>query len=368
MSSTLSALDRLFIERAYELAARALGSTAPNPPVGAVVVRDGRVLGEGFHHRAGAAHAEVKAMEFAGDVRGATVYVSLEPCDHIGRTPACSQSLIDAGVARVVVGTLDPNPKTDGAGLARLRRAGIEVDVADDRHARELIAPFAYAIGHDRPFVALKMAMSLDGFIASKAGRTERITGEEVRSYVRDLRVAYDAVMVGAGTVRVDDPQLTVRPPAHRTRPFTRIVACETNAIPSSSRVLAPVEGYARTLLLAPAGARDRFTHLQSAGDVMFVGDAGAMRLDLSEAMRMLRRIGIESILCEGGPRIAARLIDERSVNYFYWAIAPRMLASEESVPVLQQMHVPQPGLRLQFERSECIGEDVVLAGAFHYV
>lgn len=100
----------------------------------------------------------------------------------------------------------------------------------------------------------------------------------------------------------------------------------------------------------------------------MFVGDAGAMRLDLSEAMRMLRRIGIESILCEGGPRIAARLIDERSVNYFYWAIAPRMLASEESVPVLQQMHVPQPGLRLQFERSECIGEDVVLAGAFHYV
>ena len=362
MSATLTALDRLFLDRAYELALRGVGNTAPNPPVGAVVVRDGHVIGEGFHHRAGLAHAEINALHDAGDARGATMYVSLEPCNHVGRTPACSEALIASGVSRVVAGTIDPNPKTHGSGVARLREAGIAVDVADDVRARELIAPFAYAIRHDRPYVALKMAMSLDGYVTSKAGVQEWITCEEERLYVRDLRIAYDAVMVGAGTVRVDDPQLTVRPPAQRLRPFVRVVACENDTIPEASRVLASLENYAKTVVLAPSGARDRFRNLDGIADVIFVGDEHATQLDLLSAMRALRTHGVQSILCEGGPTLGARLIRARAVDRFYWAIAPVLLGNERAIPVLRPLDTATAGARLRFERTEHVGEDVVVA------
>ncbi|MDP9025902.1 MAG: bifunctional diaminohydroxyphosphoribosylaminopyrimidine deaminase/5-amino-6-(5-phosphoribosylamino)uracil reductase RibD [Candidatus Eremiobacteraeota bacterium] len=367
MPADLTPVDRLFLERACELAARGIGSTAPNPPVGAVIVRDGRILGEGFHHKAGLAHAETNALEAAGDVRGATVYVSLEPCDHVGRTPACSQSLIDAGVARVVAGALDPNPRTNGRGIARLRSAGIDAMVVDDARSLHLIEPFAYAVRHNRPYAALKMAMSLDGFITSKPGVQQWITSEDERLYVRDLRIGYDAVMVGAGTVRVDDPQLTVRPEAHRLRPFTRVVACETDTVPASSRVFAPAEDYAKTVVLAPAGARKRFGNLASVADLLFVGGPSDAHLDLSEAMRALRTHGIQSVLCEGGPTLGARLIRSGVVDRFYWAIAPVLLGNALAVPVLSSADAT-PGVRLRFERSECVGEDVVVSGRFEYV
>lgn len=345
---------------------RGLGSTAPNPSVGAVIVRDGHVLGEGYHHKAGLAHAEINALAQAGDVRGATAYVSLEPCNHVGRTPACTQALIDAGIVRVVAGTIDPNPKTNGAGIARLRDAGIAAEVADDPRARELIASFAHAVTCDRPYLALKMAMSLDGYITSKPGVQEWITCEEERLYVRDLRIAYDAVMVGAGTVRVDDSQLTVRPSAHRLRPYTRIVACESDTIAESSRVFAPHEDYARTIVLAPAGLRDRFANIASVANVHFIGEPSATQLDLPGAMRALRTAGIQSVLCEGGPTLGTRLIRSACADRFYWAIAPLLLGNEHAVPVLTPEGAP--GIRLQFERSERIGEDVIVSGIFKHV
>jgi diaminohydroxyphosphoribosylaminopyrimidine deaminase/5-amino-6-(5-phosphoribosylamino)uracil reductase len=364
----VTSLDRLFFERAFELAARGTGSVVPNPAVGAVVVRDGHILGEGYHHRAGEAHAEANALAQAGDARGATVYVTLEPCNHVGRTPACSQTLIDAGVARVVVGTLDPNPRTNGGGIAALRAAGIAVDVLDDPRARRLIEPFARAVRSDRSYLALKMAMSLDGCITSRPGVQEWITCEEERLYVRDLRVAHDAVMVGAGTVRVDDPQLTVRPPSHRLRAFTRIIACETEAVPPASRVFGDVADYARTLVLAPAGARAKFAALEDVAELVFVGGPEANTLDLAAALRATRERGVQSILCEGGPTLGARLIAAGLVDRFYWAIAPRLLASPQAVPVLAGADLASLPLRLCFDTLERIGEDVMLSGTFAHV
>lgn len=364
----LSPLDRLYLERAYELAARGVGSTAPNPPVGAVIVRDGKIVGEGYHHKAGENHAEVNAIVQAGDVRGATVYVSLEPCNHVGRTPACSRALLDAGVTRVVIGALDPNPKTNGGGAAQLREHGVETVVTNDERARELIEPFAFAVRHERPYLALKMAMSLDGAITSKPGIQEWITCEEERLYVRDLRIAYDSVMVGAGTVRVDDPQLTVRPPSHRLRPFTRVIACETDTVPETSRVFAPLEDYAKTVVLAPAGAKERFDNLREVAEVIFVGDQSSTQLNLSEAMKALRGYGIQSVLCEGGPTLASRLIEANVVDRVYWAIAPILLTNREAVPVLADGNLATVGRRLRFDHVERVGEDVVISGVFQHL
>lgn len=351
------------MDRALELAARAVGNTAPNPPVGAVVVRDGQILGEGYHHRAGLSHAEVNALADVGDARGATVYVTLEPCNHVGRTPACTAALLDAGVARVVVGAQDPNPKTDGSGIARLREHGVSVELRNDPRARALIERFEHAIRSDRPFLALKMAMSLDGCITSRPGVQEWLTCEEERLYVRDLRIAYDAVMVGAGTVRVDDPQLTVRPPSHRLRPLRRIVACENDTIDAHSRVLAETVDYAKTIVLAPTGARERFANLQDIAELMFVGGETAASLDLAAAMRALRAYGIESVLCEGGPTLGARLIAAGVVDRLYWAIAPVLLRNDQAVPVLAGADLAALRTRLAIDTLEQVGEDVVISG-----
>ena len=360
----LTAVDELYLQRAYELAARGIGNTAPNPPVGAVLVRDGRVVGEGYHHRAGEPHAERNALASAGSrARGATAYVSLEPCNHVGRTPPCTEGLIEAGIVRVVLGAVDPNPKTNGRGIAALQERGIEVDVAGDARAAELVEIFSGSLRTDRPYVTLKMAMSLDGAIASRPGVAQWLTSEATRSYVRDLRIAHDAVMVGAGTVRVDDPQLTVRPPHHRLRPYVRIVACESDTVPVTSRIFAPAGGYARTIVLAPAGSSDRFEPLSRVADVVFAGDERSERLDLAAALRALRQRELYSVLCEGGPTLAARLISGGLVDRFSWAIAPVLLQREGAVAVLGDVDLGSR--RLQFDGVRRAGPDLVVTGRF---
>lgn len=361
----MTPLDRLFFDRAFELATHGVGSTAPNPAVGSVIVRDGRILGEGYHHRAGQPHAETNALAQAGDARGATAYVTLEPCNHVGWTPACSRALIDAGIARVVIGSVDPNPRTNGGGIAALRAAGIDVEVVHDARTQRLIEPFTFAVTHTRPFVALKMAMSLDGRITSKPGVQEWITCEEERLYVRDLRIAYDAVMVGAGTVRVDDPQLNVRPPSHRLRPYKRIIACETDTVDARSRVFASNVDYDPTIVLAPAGARERFENLEGMAQVVYVGGEGERSLDLAKAMLALRDLGVQSVLCEGGPTLGARLIAAGLVDRFYWAIAPVLLTTPNAVAVLGGADLATLRRPLRFDGMEMVGADVVLTGTF---
>jgi diaminohydroxyphosphoribosylaminopyrimidine deaminase / 5-amino-6-(5-phosphoribosylamino)uracil reductase len=359
LSEPLTALDRLYLERTYELAGRGLGSTMPNPPVGAVVVRDGRIVGEGYHHRAGDAHAEAQALARAGShARGATVYVSLEPCLHVGRTPPCTDALIASGVARVIAGTLDP---TEHGGAELLREHGIEVSVADDRVAAELIEIFSRVTSGTRPYVALKMAASLDGVVARRPGMKERIGSPAEEGYVRNLRTAYDAVMVGAGTVRVDDPLLTVRPAFDRARPYARIVLCDRRPISAQSRVLAPQEGYRATIVLAPTGRRDRFEELRGIANVIFVGADDSEQLDITAAMKALREREIFSVLCEGGPKLGASLLAANIVDRVYWAIAPRFLSGPDAVPALSGADLSQ--LRVRFDRIDSAGPDVILSG-----
>jgi diaminohydroxyphosphoribosylaminopyrimidine deaminase / 5-amino-6-(5-phosphoribosylamino)uracil reductase len=358
---SLTQLDELYLHRAYELAARGIGSTSPNPPVGAVVVRENRIVGEGYHHRAGDAHAETNALSQAGrDAGGATLYVSLEPCRHAGRTPPCTRAVVEAGIVRVVAGALDP---TLHGGAAELREGGVEVAVAQDPIARDLIEPFARAATLQRPYVALKMAMSLDGAIASRPGVEARLTSEDTRRYVRELRIAHDAVMVGAGTVRVDDPLLTVRPPHYRLRPYVRVILCQTQGVTVASRIFDSEEGYAKTIVVAPGGLSNRLEELRDVADVIGIGPPESFALDLSQALEALRAHGIYSVLCEGGPTLAAQLIAGGHVDRFHWVIAPLFLRSASAVPVLAGADLLPPGVRLRFDRMERTGEDVMISG-----
>ena len=357
----LTPLDEVYLQRAYELAARGIGSTLPNPPVGAVIVRENQIVGEGYHHRAGAAHAETYALEQAADAaRGATIYVSLEPCGHVGSTPPCTGALVEAGIVRVVAGTLDP---TEHGGAEHLRRHGLDVVVAHDDAARDLIEMFGRAASMARPYLAVKMAMSLDGAIAARPGVQEWLSGEQSREFVRSLRIGYDAVMVGAGTVAVDDPQLTVRPPRDRLRPYVRVVLCEREGLSPRSRILAQEAGYARTIVLAPGAVAETFHELREVADVVAVGTPQSRRLDLLEALEALRARGIFSVLCEGGPTLAGRLIAARQADRFYWLIAPLLLRGETSVPVLAGAELQ--AMRLRFDRTERIGGDLLVSGVF---
>jgi diaminohydroxyphosphoribosylaminopyrimidine deaminase/5-amino-6-(5-phosphoribosylamino)uracil reductase len=360
----------VYLARACELAARALADAAPNPPVGAVIVRDGRTLGEGYHHRRGEAHAEVEALRDArrrgADVRGATAYVSLEPCNHHGTTGPCAAALIEAGIARVVIGARDPNPVATG-GSAALRAARVVVDAIDDPTAAALIERFRFSLTAQIPFVTLKMAMSLDGAIAPRPGGSFAVTGGPARERVRDLRFASDAVMVGAGTIRIDDAQLTLRPHRTRRKPYARVVVCESDAVPPRSRVFAaprdaPPGTYAPTIVLAPAGIRDRFAALEAVADVVYVGDAGETQLDLKAALRALRARGMASVLCEGGPTLAGRLLEARLIARVEWFVAPRFLRTPQAVPVLAGADLTRAADGWRFDRVERVGDDMLLS------
>ena len=294
------------------------------------------------------------------DVRGATLYVTLEPCDHTGATPPCSAATIDAGIARVVIGTLDPNPRTAAAGVARLRAANVTVEVVDDAWARELVATFALAIARARPYVRLKLAASLDGYVASRPGERHWLTGYEARSYVRDLRATHDAVLVGAATVRVDDPQLSVRPPYARRKAYRRIVACQSEVPVPGRAIFEPLPGYDRTLALVPRGLHERFAPLESVADVAYVGGPDATTLDLATALEALPAYGIATVLCEGGPTLASRLLAADLVDRVDWLVAPALLRGQAAVSALAD---GTGGTELDFDRVERLGPDVLLSG-----
>jgi len=298
--------DRRWMRRAIRLARRSRPS--PNPRVGAVVVRDGEAVGEGWHEAAGQPHAEVVALSRAGEAaRGATLYVTLEPCCHTGRTGPCSEAVVRAGVSRVVAGCEDPNPAVAGGGLRQLRDAGIEVDCGVlEEEARELIA------GHERfcrtglPHVVWKFAMTLDGRIATSQGRSRWISGEESRRYVHRLRRDSDAVLVGIGTVLADDPSLTARPPGSYPPPL-RVVADSSARTPLSARVLAGRDGRS-VILTAEDAPPDRVEALEAAGASVI--RAGRGRVDLEKALRELaERFGVRSLLLESGPCLASSMV-----------------------------------------------------------
>ncbi|TAM60419.1 bifunctional diaminohydroxyphosphoribosylaminopyrimidine deaminase/5-amino-6-(5-phosphoribosylamino)uracil reductase RibD [bacterium] len=359
-TAMLSEDDLHHLRHACTLAARGLGDVSPNPPVGAVLVRDGEVVGAGWHHGAGLPHAEVEALSQAGErARGATAYVSLEPCNHYGRTGPCARALAERGVVRVVFGARDPNARAAG-GAEYLRGAGIETVDAGLREAQRLIEAFSVAATSSRPYVALKMAAAVNGAIAARGGSRRWLTGEEARALVRALRIEHDAVMVGAGTVRVDDPQLTVRPAHARRVPYRRVVACERDPIPLDRRVLRADEGV-ETVILAPRARAAAFAELEQAAHVCYVEGEGE-RLDLAAALDALKSMGIQSVLCEGGPTLAAGLLARGLVDRLHWLTAPALIAGAQAVPSLaasEELDVSG----WCFDEVRALGDDAYLSG-----
>jgi diaminohydroxyphosphoribosylaminopyrimidine deaminase / 5-amino-6-(5-phosphoribosylamino)uracil reductase len=314
--------DGAWMRRALTLAERGWGQTAPNPMVGAVVVRDGAVVGEGWHTRYGEAHAEVEALRSAGErARGATMFVTLEPCNHEGRTPPCTEAILAAGIRRVVVAVADPNPAAAG-GADRLREGGVEVAIGlGEASARELNAPFFHALTSDRPFVQLKLALSLDGAMSDQTRRQGWLTDHEARAEVHRLRAGSDAVGVGIGTVLADDPLLTVRGFAPPRVPPLRVVFDTSARLPLTSR-LAHTSRESPVVVVCWAPEPAHAVALEHAGVELLHAAT------LADALRALRARRIRSILVEGGAALAASLMQEALVDRLVIFRAPLVLGA----------------------------------------
>ena len=314
--------EQAAMERALAIAVQGWGRVAPNPLVGAVLLRDGEIVGEGYHAAFGDPHAEVAALESCDDPRGATCVVTLEPCAHEGKTPPCADALIGAGVARVVVAVADPNPAAAG-GIARLRWAGIEVSVGlCETHAAALNAPFLFCASRpDRPYVALKLATSLDGQLADATGKSQWLSGSEARAFVQWLRAGFGAIGVGRGTAVADDPLLTVRGPLEPRRPPTRVLFARDGEVPRKLRMFDTDSG--PVVVVIPHSRVADVSEAIVNKEVMVMGADS-----LTAAMESLRRQGIQSILIEGGGRLATSLLDEELVDRLYWIQAPRWLGT----------------------------------------
>jgi diaminohydroxyphosphoribosylaminopyrimidine deaminase/5-amino-6-(5-phosphoribosylamino)uracil reductase len=324
--------DFHYMRRALALAARGLGETNPNPMVGCVLVNRGRIVGEGFHPRAGEPHAEVLALRAAGRrARGATAYVTLEPCSHHGRTGPCAPALVEAGVRRVVAAMRDPNPVVNGRGLACLRRAGLRVDVgALESEARALNEPFVVAMRRGRPFVLLKAATTLDGRIATAAGESRWITRADQRRQARALRRRFDGVAVGIGTVLADDPMLLPAP--RPRRPFHRVVFDSTLRLPVDSRLVRSARR-APVVVLTRRGRGRRRAQLEAAGvAVLQVGGPGA-RVPVPAALRVLYSRGLRSLMVEGGSELLGSFVAAGLFDQVALFRAPLLLGGRGALP-----------------------------------
>lgn len=321
------------MRRALALAALGSGETNPNPMVGAVLVNAGRIVGEAFHARAGAPHAEVRALERAGArARGATLYVTLEPCAHHGRTPPCAPRVAAAGVRRVVAAMRDPNPRVDGRGLALLRRAGVRVGVGLlGREAAQLNQRFVVAMTKRRPFVLLKVAMTLDGRIATAHGDSKWITSPTQRREARRLRRLFDGVLVGIGTVLADDPLLL---PSPRTkRPFHRIVLDSKLRLPETSNLVRTARRSPVWAVSTPSASRARRSRLEKRGVRVLTAGAAAGRVDLRRALRALRAEGLTSLMVEGGSEVLGAFLAGRLFDQVALFRAPLLLGGRDSRP-----------------------------------
>ncbi len=359
-------IDFAWLERALALAERGRDSVSPNPMVGAVVVRRGRVVGEGFHRRAGTPHAEIAALRRAGKLaRGADLYLTLEPCVHQGRTPPCAPAVIAAGVRRVVLAAGDPNPLVAGRGIRALRKAGVEVVLAPSvwrRAAAEQNEKFGKWMTKRYPFVLAKWAASLDGRIASVRGESRWITGEAARRRALRLREEYDAVLVGAGTVAADDPRLTRRLGRRRaSSEHWRIVLDGRLRIPETARVLrGPGEAVVAT---AVASSHPKARRLLSRGvRVWSLPSRFPGRVDLGRLLEELARHGVTSLMVEGGARTLGSFFEAGLVDRVAVFLAPRILAGERAPGgVGGRGFSLRDTPRLTGLRFECLGEDALL-------
>nr|WP_197530135.1 bifunctional diaminohydroxyphosphoribosylaminopyrimidine deaminase/5-amino-6-(5-phosphoribosylamino)uracil reductase RibD [Gloeobacter violaceus] len=357
--------DEDWMERCLALAEQAWGRTTPNPLVGAVVVNDGLAVGEGFHPKAGAPHAEAFALRAAGDLaRGATLYVNLEPCNHHGRTPPCTEAIVAAGLQRVVIGMVDPNPIVSGRGLERLRTAGIEVSVGvlSDRCER-LNEAFSHFMRTGRPFGVLKYAMTLDGKTATRTGHSFWISGQAARARTHRLRAFADAVIVGGNTVRLDDPQLTVRL-AEGRNPL-RVVLSRTLALPAEARLWLDQTPSPTLVFTGAQGDPQMRSHLERLGVEVQVLD----ELTPAAVLEKLASYPCVSVLWECGGTLAWSALTDGSVQKVICFVAPCLVGGAQAyTPVagegFAKMHA---AMRLERVHAEPVGEDWMWSGYLQF-
>lgn len=323
--------DLAHMRAALALARRGLGDTWPNPSVGCVIVREGRVVGRGWTQPGGRPHAETEALRRAGDLaRGATAYVTLEPCSHHGRTPPCCNALIAAGIARVVVALRDPDPRVDGRGVATLRAAGIAVEEGLlEAEARALNAGFTRRIQSGLPFVTLKLATTLDGRIATAAGESRWITGPAARREAHAMRARHDAVLVGSGTLLADDPDLTCRLPGATRAQALRVVADARLRAPVAARLFATARQHPTVLVTVPGHRPADIAPFQEAGAEVLTVPRGEGGLSLRGLLAALAQRGVTRVLAEGGAGIAAALLREGLVDRLAWFHAPAVMGGD---------------------------------------
>ena len=354
------------MRRALVLARAAVGSTSPNPPVGAVVVRGGRIVGEGHSQPAGEDHAEKVALRQAGELaRGSTLYVTLEPCSHHGRTPPCTDAIIASGVSEVCASVVDPNPQVSGKGLEQLQQAGILATLGEGREdAEELIAPHTKFITTGTPLVTAKFAMSLDGKIATRTGDSKWITSEESRRYVHTLRAQSDAIMAGIGTVLADDPQLTARDAdgAPLPRQPLRVVVDSKGRLPADAALLSQP---GQTLVFVSDEAAARQSGLESPRSEWVVASGDDGRVDLRAVLSELGRRQITSLLVEGGGTLLGSLFDDGLVDRVIGFIAPVIVGGSAAPSPVSGAGVGRisDALRLHGVRVERFGDDVAVMG-----
>lgn len=324
------------MRQAIALAWRGWGRVAPNPMVGCVLIRDGRVVGDGWHAEFGGVHAERMALERAGErARGATAVVTLEPCAHTGQQPPCADALVAAGVSRVIYAVADPNPMAAG-GAERLRRAGVIVEEAPgDGEATRQLAGFLHRHRHPaRPWVALKLATSLDGRLADRAGQSRWLTGQEARRWVHWLRAGFDAIAVGAGTARADDPRLTVRGPVTPRVAPRRVVFARDGDLSPDLRLFAAADGSRTGAVVVAAPGAAAASSGRGAGATVIEAET------LAAGLAGLREAGIASLLIEGGGRLAGSLVEADLVDRLYLVAAP-LLLGETGLPSLRGLDRP---------------------------
>ena len=348
---------------AIALGRRGLGNAWPNPAVGCVIARDGVVLGRGWTAPGGRPHAETQALARCGTAaRGATAYVTLEPCAHRGQTPPCADALIEAGIARAVIAWRDPDPRVDGRGVERLGAAGIAVEAglcADE--AEEGLIGFLTRLRHGRPAVTLKLATTLDGRIATRSGASRWITGEAARASAHMLRARHDAILVGAGTAREDDPGLTCRLPGLEGFSPVRVVVDGRESLPATHGLVADANRLPTWFMVAAPHARERERAYRGSGAaVEAVEPDGAGNVDLAAALRRLAGKGITTVLVEGGGRIAAALLAAGLVDRLVWYRAPSAIGGDGR-PAIAGLGVDELDAAPHFEKmaTRPVGDDV---------
>ena len=353
--------DLSHMAHALALAARGLGRTWPNPAVGCVLVRNGRIIGRGWTQPGGRPHAERRALEQAGDAQGATAYVTLEPCAHHGRTPPCAEALIAAGVSRVVTALTDPDPRVAGKGHAMLRAAGLEVtENVMEKPARQLNAGFLKRVTQGLPLVTLKLATTLDGRIATASGESRWITGPEARRHVHMLRLTHDAVMVGSGTALADDPDLTARNLGADHQPI-RVLLDRNLRHDPTSRLGRTARETPVWVLHAPDAPKDRQAGWEASGARLLPCPVNDTGLDLTDALKTLASEGLTRILSEGGGTIAATLLKADLVDEVVQFTAGKLIGAE-GIPSLGAMALSALAAAPQFTLAEnrSVGTDIM--------